>query len=354
MTIEDRPERIMDMPGNSFKLAVIIVAYRNPDDIERCLQSLERSDLAQFEIFVCENGGERAYADLLSRLVGAGRTLKYASEPVSVLDLPQTRLSLVASCQFQGRANAVRVGLATDNLGYGGGVNAWLEPLLGTPGWDAVLVLNPDTEVDTSALSEMMAKSDEGFGMVGASLVFDTSPDRIISYGLHWSRMTGRVIAVGRDAPVGSAPSAEDLASLDAISGACVLVTRRCLDDVGLMAEDYFLYMEDLDWGLRRGTHRIGIASRALVRHIGGTTIGSAVAVEKRSYLSIYLSARNSVLYARRFAGGRWVCHFGVGLLYAARYLIKGSATAGKVALAGLLDGAKGKTGRPDVMPGAS
>jgi N-acetylglucosaminyl-diphospho-decaprenol L-rhamnosyltransferase len=268
--------------------------------------------------------------------------------------MPQRRLASVASCQFQNRANAVRIGLATDNLGYGGGVNAWLEPLLGTPGWDAVLVLNPDTEVDTSALSEMMAKSDEGFGMVGASLVFDTSPDRIISYGLHWSRMTGRVIAVGRDAPVGGQPSAEDIARLDAISGACVLLTRSCLRDVGLMAEDYFLYMEDLDWGLRRGNHRIGIASRALVRHIGGTTIGSAVAIEKRSYLSIYLSARNGVLYARRFAGWRWVCHFGFGLLYAARYLIKGSATAAKVALAGLMDGARGRTGRPDVVPGAS
>src|SRR4051812_47375393 len=111
MTIEDRPKRIGDMPGKSNKLAVIIVAYRNPDDIARCLQSLERSDLAQFEIFICENGGERSYADLLSCLVGAGRTLKYASEPAGLLDLPQRRLSLVANCQFQGRANAVRIGL---------------------------------------------------------------------------------------------------------------------------------------------------------------------------------------------------------------------------------------------------
>lgn len=354
MTIEDRLERSEGTSRKSVKLAVIIVAYRNADDIDRCLKSLEQSDLCQFEVFICENGGEAAYTDLLSRVVGADRILKRSPEAAGMLDLPQRRLAFVASCKFQGRANAVRIGLATDNLGYGGGVNAWLEPLFDTPGWDAVLVLNPDTEVDASALSEMMAKSDEGFGMVGASLVFDTSPDRIISYGLHWSRMTGRVIAVGRDAPVGSPPSAEDLARLDAISGACVLLTRTCLRDVGLMAEDYFLYMEDLDWGLRRGSHRIGIANRALVRHIGGTTIGSAVAVEKRSYLSIYLSARNSVLYARRFAGWRWVCHFGVGLLYAARYLIKGSATAGKVALAGLLDGARGKTGRPDVVPGAS
>jgi len=335
------------------KLAVIIVSYCNADDVDRCLRSLARSDLDQFEVLICENGGEAAYTNLLARLVGPDRILKRISNDSDVLDLPQKRLASVASCRFQDRANVVRIGLAIDNLGYGGGVNAWLEPLLSVPDWVAVLVLNPDTEVEPRALSELIAKSAAGYGMVGGNLVFDASPDKIISYGLHWSRMTGRVIAVGRNAPVGSTPSAENLAKIDAISGACVLATRACVEDVGLMAEDYFLYMEDLDWGLRRGKHRIGIADKAVVRHIGGTTIGSAVTIEKRSDLSIYLSARNSILYARRFAGWRWVCHFGIGLLYAARYLIRGSSSAGKVALAGLLDGVNGKTGRPKVVPGA-
>ncbi|RYH24579.1 MAG: glycosyltransferase family 2 protein, partial [Alcaligenaceae bacterium] len=299
-----------------------------------------------------ENGGEAAYSNLLDQLAGSDRVLRRVSDSDCELDRPRGRLTSVATCQFRDRSNEVRIGLATDNLGYGGGVNAWLEPLLGVAGWGAVLVLNPDTEVDRSTLSELLAKSAEGFGMVGGSLVFDDRPDRVINYGLHWSRLTGRVIAVGRGAPVRSSPSTEDLARIDAISGACVLATRACVEDVGLMTEDYFLYMEDLDWGLRRGVHRIGIAGDAIVRHVGGTTIGSAVAVEKRSYLSVYLSARNSILYARRFAGTRWICHFAVGLLFVARYVVKGSATAGRVAFAGLVDGARGKTGRPEVVPG--
>lgn len=333
------------------KLAVIIVSYGNADDVDRCLKSLTRSDLDRFEVFICENGGKAAYETLLATLVGPDQTLLRTSGELDALDEPQKRLASVAKCRFQHRANVVRVGLATENLGYGGGVNAWLEPLLGISGWDAVLVLNPDTEVDRRALSELVAKSAEGFGMVGGNLVFDDAPDKIINYGLHWSRMTGRVIAVGRNAPSGSAPSAEDLGRIDAISGACVLVTRAFVEDVGLMAEDYFLYMEDLDWGLRRGKHRVGFASKAAIRHVGGTTIGSAVTPEQRSYLSIYLSARNGILYARRFAGWRWVCHFGVGLLFVLRYIFKDSASSGKVAFMGMLDGARGKTGRPDGLP---
>jgi GT2 family glycosyltransferase len=334
------------------KLAVIIVSYCNADDVDRCLKSLARSDWDHFEVFICENGGEAAYGKLLAALVGPDRTLQRAPDGAGTLDQPQKRLASVAKCRFQNRANIVRIGLATENLGYGGGVNAWLEPLLGVPGWGAVLVLNPDTEVDSRALSELIAKAAEGFGMVGGSLVFDDTPDKVINYGLHWSPMTGRVVAVGRNAPAGSAPSVEELGKIDTVSGACVLVTRAFVEDVGLMAEDYFLYMEDLDWGRRRGKHRIGFASKAVIRHIGGTTIGSAVAPEKRSHLSIYLSARNGILYARRFAGWRWICHFGVGLLFAARYMLKGSLSAGRVAFVGLLDGAKGKAGRPDAAPG--
>ncbi|MEH2588336.1 glycosyltransferase family 2 protein [Bradyrhizobium sp. AZCC 1721] len=336
------------MSNASIKLAIIIVSYCNVDDVDRCLKSLARSDYDHFEVLICENGGEAAYGRLLAELVGSDRTLQRISDASDTLDQPQKRLASVAKCRFQTRANVVRVGLATENLGYGGGVNAWLEPLLGAPGWGAVLVLNPDTEVDSRGLAELIAKSAEGFGMVGASLVFDDAPNKVINYGLHWSPMTGRVIAVGRNAAVGSAPSVEDLARIDAVSGACVLATRAFVEDVGLMAEDYFLYMEDLDWGRRRGKHRIGFASKAIIRHIGGTTIGSAVTPEKRSHLSIYLSARNGILYARRFAGWRWICHFGVGLLFAARYALKGSLSAGQVAFAGLLDGAKGKTGRPE------
>jgi GT2 family glycosyltransferase len=339
------------MSTDNVKLAVIIVSYGNADDVDRCLKSLARSDLNHFEIFICENGGEVAYKTLLATLRGSDKTLHRMPGSIVALDKPQKRLVSVAKCRFQDSANVVRIGLATENLGYGGGVNAWLEPLLGVSGWDAALVLNPDTEVDRHTLSELAAKSAEGFGMVGGNLVFDDAPDKIINFGLHWSPMTGRIIAVGRNAPSGSAPSAEDLSRIDAISGACVLVTRAFVEDVGLMAEDYFLYMEDLDWGLRRGKHRIGIASKAVIRHVGGTTIGSAVTPEKRSYLSIYLSARNGILYARRFAGWRWVCHFGVGLLFVMRYTLKDSVLSGKIAFMGMLDGARGKTGRPAEVP---
>jgi len=330
------------------KLAVLIVSYGNPLDVRCCLESLARSTWRDFEVFVCENAGQEAFRRLDAVLTEQTRVLERADNRSDEIDQPGGRLAAVATYQLCGSAILVRIAAATENLGYAGGVNAWVERFLLHSGWEAILVLNPDTLVGDTCLSELMGKAVEGFGMVGGTHVFDAAPDKIVNYGLRWSRMTGRVIAVGRNSPAGSIPSSKILASIDAISGACVLVTRAFIEQVGLMAEDYFLYLEDLDWGQRRGRHRIGFAPNAVIRHVGGTTIGSAVDPKKRSLLSIYLTARNGILHARRRAGWRWILHFATGTLYAARYVLNGSPYAAKVAFAGLFDGARGKTGRPN------
>lgn len=337
------------MKADRAKLAVLIVTYGNPNDVDRCLRSLAMSRLADFEIFICENGGQTAFSNLLNVVLADDGLLQKADGDRSdILDAPGGRIAAVATCRFRRRSNIVRVGRACENLGYGGGVNAWLERLLDCSGWEAALVLNPDTEVDEACLSELLRKADQGFGMVGPTLVFDHAPDKIINCGLRWSPVTGRVIAVGRNLPSNRAPPAELLSSIDAVSGACVLATRRFIEDAGLMVEDYFLYMEDLDWGRRRGHHQTGFAEKAVVRHVGGTTLGSSVDPRKQSPLSVYLSARNGILYARRWAGWRWILHLGVGLLYATRYVLLGAPGAAKLTLRGLLDGMRGKTGRPD------
>jgi GT2 family glycosyltransferase len=128
-----------------------------------------------------------------------------------------------------------------------------------------------------------------------------------------------------------------------------MLLTRKFIEEVGPMVEDYFLYMEDLDWGLRRGRHKIGLAVEAVVRHIGGASIGSPSEARRNSPLAVYLASRNNILFSRRWAGWRWPLHFAVGLLYVLRYLLNGSLEIATVALVGLIDGARGKTGRPDL-----
>lgn len=98
--------------------------------------------------------------------------------------------------------------------------------------------------------------------------------------------MTGRVIAVGRNASTGSAPSVGDLGRIDAVSGACVLVTRASVEDVGLMTEDYL--MEDLDWGRRRES--TASASQAKLSSATSEERPSECRCPRESFASFHLS----------------------------------------------------------------
>jgi N-acetylglucosaminyl-diphospho-decaprenol L-rhamnosyltransferase len=54
---------------NENRIPVIIVSYRNPNDVAECLSALSQltADPA-FDVFLCENGGSAAFDALISSL----------------------------------------------------------------------------------------------------------------------------------------------------------------------------------------------------------------------------------------------------------------------------------------------
>src|SRR6185437_6752591 len=104
-----------------------------------------------------------------------------------------------------------------------------------------------------------------GRGMIGSRLVSQDRPDLMQTRGLAWRKWRAATMAVDYLAPATEPPAEEIECRLDAPSGASVYVTRDCLRRVGLMDERYFLYFEDLDWGLRaKQFGPIGYAHRSI------------------------------------------------------------------------------------------
>jgi GT2 family glycosyltransferase len=60
--------------------------------------------------------------------------------------------------------------------------------------------------------------------------------------------------------------------TIDWATGACLLVPRSAVDDVGLMDEAYFMYGEEVDWMARMRTvgRRVAWEPRAVATHVGG------------------------------------------------------------------------------------
>jgi len=323
--------------------AVIIVSYRNPEEIGRCLRALESLEPgAAFDIFLVENGGARAYAALTAMLAARGLIFKAPHGSAG----PFLRL-----VHFVGgpRGAGVWVGLAPENLGYAGGINLWLRRLEPDSRVDGYWILNPDTLPEPRALSALVARAERGgFGMVASQVVSVARPERVFMRGMRWRPLVCRPLALERGRPSRARPGAQLPKLLEAPSGASFYLTRVALQEIGPMEESYFLFYEDLEWGLRaKASCGLALAEDSTVRHVGGAATGSASARRRRSALAAYLDHRNRLHFVRRMFPGRLHWTALVVLARAFEFLAVGAIGNFGAALAGWAAGLRGETGRP-------
>ena len=80
-----------------------------------------------------------------------------------------------------------------------------------------------------------------------------------------------------------------DVREVDAVLGACMLVRRRAIDQVGLMDEKFFMYSEEVDWCYRfkKAGWKVYYVPHAQAIHIWG---GSSKQVEVGMFVQMYRS----------------------------------------------------------------
>ena len=216
--MEDEPDR-----GHKTtpELEVVIVSHGAWNLLSRCLGSLrEHPPSVETQVSVVDSGSTDETPDLVAE------------------HFPEVRL--------------IRLG----NVGFSASNNVAMEdgksPL--------VLLLNPDTEVYEGSIDASIEamKAHPEAGMVGIKLV---TPDGSLDHACKRSFPTplaalGHLTGVGRGEEAPAALSqyrATDLGDdeageVDAINGAYMLVRREAIENVGMLDEGYWLYMEDLDW----------------------------------------------------------------------------------------------------------
>lgn len=153
----------------------------------------------------------------------------------------------------------VRFQFNPTNLGFGRGVNAALRTATGR----YILVLNPDTELETSTIENAVAAADArpDVGILGCKILntdgsFQLACRRSIPLpqdalfrfaGLSRLFPQSRRLARYNLTFSGENEGAE----VEAISGSFMLLRRAALDQCGLFDESFFLFGEDLDLCLR-------------------------------------------------------------------------------------------------------
>ena len=196
----------------------------------------------------------------------------------------------------------------------------------------------------------MAYAKEHNLDMVGSRQRPRDEPDTILSRGLKWRKWRAATRAVDFQASAMVCPPPGDIErQLDSPSGASMYVTRGCIERIGLMDERYFLYFEDLDWGLRaKRQGAIGYAHRSVVAHDGGATIGGGRSRRGNSSLAVYLEFRNRLLFTRDHFP-KWVAWtFLMEIVEILEYARIGSFHNISGAFRGAAAGLMGRTGRPD------
>jgi GT2 family glycosyltransferase len=218
------------------------------------------------------------------------------AEPLVVID---NGTGTLEEADLRAAAPGVTFVVVPENLGFAGGANFGIRRALDA-GADAVLLLNNDARVEADCLGELarVAASDARIGAVGAKVLSAARGDTLWAA---WGVLTWRaalVEMVGRG--MGDGPRFSERRDVDAVPGCVMLLTGAALADVGLLDEEFFAYHEDLDWCVRarRRGWRIVFAPAARAHHRGeGSFAQAGPATPAR-----YLSARNTVVFARKHA----------------------------------------------------
>ena len=146
----------------------------------------------------------------------------------------------------------------SENRGLGAGWNTGIRETAGA----YVLLLNADAWMTPGSLDRLVdvADSRPGAAVVGPRL---RNPDGTLQrsvrgYPSVW-RLATEYLFLRKLAPRSSALNAfyaggfdhDEVRSVEVVMGACMLLRRQAIDEVGHCDEDYFLFSEETDWCFR-------------------------------------------------------------------------------------------------------
>lgn len=241
---------------------IILVNYNGYKDTIECINSLKKIDYSNYKIIIVDN----------------------ASSDNSVRIL-------------QKKLNNCKIIESKRNLGFAGGNNLGIKYALDNKA-DYVLLLNNDTLVEPSFLTNMINsfKVDYNIGLVGCKIMYYPEKN-IIWYGggyIDWFKFIGVHYGI-KQIDKGQCNREKEI---DFMTGCCMLIKREVFEKVGLLTEDYFMYLEDVDFcvKVKNSAYKIWYNSQAIIYHKVGFSSGG-----EESPFSIEWGTRNRLLFMNKY-----------------------------------------------------
>jgi GT2 family glycosyltransferase len=246
-------------------LAIILVNWNGSADTVRCLNSIRSSVFTDYVTIVVDNGS--------------------SAEQLASLQKCEVDFVLIET---------------GENLGYTGGNNVGIR-YAQEHEINYVLLLNNDTIIESSALTNLITSADAepNVGIFSPKILFYPQSTLIWSAGTYLNRWLLMGYLTGyKEEDKGQFNQAQEL---DYVTGCAMLIRRSVINDIGMLSDDYFAVCEDLDFCLRaqEAGYRVKYIPSATVWHVESASSGG---VDAPQY--VYYQTRNYFLFHNQWSKG--------------------------------------------------
>jgi GT2 family glycosyltransferase len=243
-------------------VSIISVNYDQPDVTCEMLASLRKVTYPNIETFIVDNASP-----------------KHSPKPIKD-KFPEIELII-----------------SDENLGFAGGNNIAIKQAKG----DYILLLNNDTEVSPGFLDSLveLMESNKKIGIVSSKILYFFE-DNIIQYA--GASPINQITSRGKHYGYKEVDKGQhnNVAETSFPHGACMMIRKSVLEELGLLYEGYFLYYEELDFAerVKRAGYKIYYQPNSTILHKESISTG------KNSPLKTYYMNRNRLLFVRRNTKG--------------------------------------------------
>lgn len=253
------------------KIGLVTVTYNGESVIDGFIDSIAAQDYPNYVLYVVDNHSTDKTVDKISA-----------------------------------RAQSINLSLIRNdyNNGVAGGNNQGIQQAL-NDGCDYVLLINNDTEFETTLLSKLLERSKStGYNIIVPKMMYYSDKDVLWFAGGYFNKRMGYI-----NYHVGMGEKDEDQYGDREITYAptcCALVHHSVFNAIGLMDEKYFVYFDDTDFWfrvLKDGRYKILYIKDVEFFHKVGSLTKSKIGSRSKFKFSdfvIRFNTRNRVYYLKK------------------------------------------------------
>ncbi|MDO5572617.1 MAG: glycosyltransferase family 2 protein [bacterium] len=218
-------------------IGIVICNYNKEDYIVNCIKSILASTMKDFDIYVVDNASADHSVERIKEV--------YAGQVTLIVN--------------------------QENLGGSGGFNTGLREAL-KHDYQYLMCVDNDVVFDERAVEELyqFLEHHPETGMVGSKVYFMDDPKKIWSYGgeINYERY----VQVDHYRNCIDTADIPEMDYVDYVPACALMARTEAIRKVGIMPEDNFIYLDDMEWGynFNQAGYKVAVCGTSRVWHKGG------------------------------------------------------------------------------------